>query len=157
MSNNEEVQFVTFTIAESQFGLSVFDVERVLRYEKPTPLPKAPAFLEGMFPYGDASVPMVDLRRRLNVDADVNEETRLLVVRWEEGLVGFVVDTVSALRTVPVVDIKTPPPMVRGLAATYISGIVHLDDETLIILAAGSLLSSTERLELAPVHRAVSS
>jgi len=44
--------------------------------------------------------------------------------------------------------IAAPPPMVRGLAAKYILGVLTLEDRTVILLQAGRLFSSEERLQL---------
>ncbi len=49
---------------------------------------------------------------------------------------------------VPAQRVSPPPPVVQGLAAEYISGIVSLEDRTIVVIAAGRLLSSTERLAL---------
>jgi chemotaxis signal transduction protein len=45
--------------------------------------------------------------------------------------------------------ILAPPPIVRGLAAAYIAGLVTRGDRMLVLLQAAKLLSSTERLALA--------
>ena len=47
--------------------------------------------------------------------------------------------------------IAAPGPMVSGLAATYIAGIVARPGRTIIILNARKLLTSTERLSLTGV------
>jgi chemotaxis signal transduction protein len=44
--------------------------------------------------------------------------------------------------------ITAPGPMVHGLAAAYISGIVTKPSRTIIILNARKLLSPTERMAL---------
>jgi purine-binding chemotaxis protein CheW len=148
MIADEEIQLVTFRIGEHTFALNVLEVERVLRYEAPSPLPKAPAFLEGMLRYGEELVPLVDFRKRLEVDAAVREETRTMILQLEQGKIGVVVDAVLELLKVPVDDINPPPPIVQGLAAEYVSGIVARDHRTLILLAVSRLLKSTERVAL---------
>ncbi|MCH8145481.1 MAG: chemotaxis protein CheW, partial [Gemmatimonadetes bacterium] len=85
MSANEEVQLVAFRVGGHEFGLNIFDVERVLRYEKPAPLPQAPDFLEGIMQYKDTAIPVIDLRKRLNVDASVIDDTRTMILEWEQG------------------------------------------------------------------------
>jgi len=47
--------------------------------------------------------------------------------------------------------IATPGPLVRGLAAPYVAGIVTRGERTIILLNAQRLLTSTERLALAAV------
>ena len=103
---DEEIQLVTFRVGDHQFGFNVFEVERVLRYEAPAPLPRAPEFLEGMLAYGDDVLPVIDLRKRLQVDAPTDDHTRTIIVEWEQGRIGLIVDAVLALRQVPVDAIR---------------------------------------------------
>src|SRR5581483_9697221 len=76
----DEVQLVTFRVGPQEFALQILEVERILRYQRPAPLPKAPAFLEGVVSYDGAAVPVVDLRKRLELPAPVDEETRIMVL-----------------------------------------------------------------------------
>ena len=148
MSTNEEVQLVAFRVGGHEFGLNIFDVERVLRYEKPAPLPQAPDFLEGIMESEDTAIPVIDLRKRLSVDASVLDDTRTMILEWEQGRIAVVVDAVIELLRAPVDQIIPPPPIVRGLAAEYISGIFVRDGRTIVILSVPKILSSTERLAL---------
>src|SRR5438876_8063802 len=67
MSTGDDVQLVTFRIAGQDFAFNIFQVERILRYDTPAPLPKAPDFLEGVLQYQGTAVPLIDLRKRLGV------------------------------------------------------------------------------------------
>lgn len=149
MSAGDEIQVVTFRLAGQDFAFNIFQVERILRYEKPATLPKAPAFLEGVKRFGEDTVPVIDLRKRLQVDAPLRDETRIMILEWEEGKIAVVVDAVLEVLKVPASAVSPPPKIVRGLAAKYISGIVALGDRTIVMLAVKTLLSSKERLALA--------
>lgn len=148
MTTGDEVQLVTFRVGAHDFALNIFQVERILRYQEPAPLPKAPAYLEGVARYGDTVVPVMDLRKRVEVDAAVREETRIMVLELEGEKIGVVVDAVQEVLRVAADRISPPPAIVRGLAAKYISGVVADGDRTLVVLQAGKLLSSKERLAL---------
>ena len=145
---DDELQFVIFQVGSQSLALSIFQVERILRWEQPAALPNAPAFLEGVLRYGDGVVPVVDLRKRLDVPATQREETRVMVLELEDQRVGIVVDAVSEVVRVDARTISPPPPMVRGLAAKYITGILSQADRTVVVLNAGKLLNSKERLAL---------
>jgi purine-binding chemotaxis protein CheW len=146
--STDEVLLVTFRLGDVEFAFNIFQVERVLRHQAPDRLPNAPAFLEGVLPYGDGVVPVVDLRKRVGIPAPVGEETRIVVVELEQGKVGVVVDAVREVLRVPAVRVALPPPLVRGLAAAYVAGVVRLEQRTVIVLAAAKLLTSTERIAL---------
>ncbi|MFQ5703082.1 MAG: chemotaxis protein CheW [Gemmatimonadales bacterium] len=148
MSLDDEVQLVTFTIAGHGFAFDVSRVERILRYIDPAPLPEAPGFLEGTIQYGDELLPVVDLRKRFSAPAPVVEETRIIVVDWETGRAGMVADKVLEVLKVAADDIRPPPPIVRGMAARYVSGIARIGEQTTIVLAASKLLDDEEQITL---------
>ncbi len=151
MTAADEIQVVIFRVGSQEFALDIFQIERILRYERPASLPNAPDFLEGVVQYGNAVVPVVDLRKRLQVQADLSEDVRIMVLRLDEGKVGVLVDQVLEVTRVDSTTIATPPPMVRGLAADYIAGIISRPNRTIVMLQAARLLNASERIALADV------
>jgi purine-binding chemotaxis protein CheW len=148
MNTGDDVQLVTFRVGRQEFAFDILQVERILRYSVPSPLPKAPQFLEGVMPYGEGAVPVIDLRKRFELDAPIGEETRLMVLELDSQRVAVLVDEVREVLRVDSTAIAAPGPVVSGLAAVYIAGIITRPGRTIIILNARKLLSSTERLAL---------
>jgi len=147
-SAGDDIQLVTFRVAGQDFAFNIFQVERILRYEAPSPLPKAPEFLEGVLQYQGAAIPIVDLRKRLGVAAPLKEETRTVVLEWDGGRLGVVVDQVTEVRQVAASDVTSPPGIVKGLAAEYITGLVGQAGKTIIVLNTAKLLASKEKVAL---------
>lgn len=142
------IQLVVFRVGDQEFACEILQVERVLRYEKPSPVPKAPEFLEGVVPYAGGVVPVVDLRKRLELPAPIGPDVRLLLLRIDTDRVGVLVDEVREILRIDSRGISAPPPLVRGLAAAYVLGVLTHDGRTIVVLNAARLLSSTERLAL---------
>lgn len=158
MSQGDDIQVVVFRVGGQDFAFNIFHVQRILRYERPAPLPKAPKFLEGVLSVQGAVVPVIDLRKRFELArAEVGEETRTMILEVEGSPVGAVVDAVQEVLRVSAAQIAPPPPVVRGLAAEYIQGIIALQGRTVILLQTARLLTSSERIALQaldaePVH-----
>ncbi len=148
MSTGDDVQLVTFRVAGQEFAFNIFQVERILRYETPARLPRAPDFLEGVLQYHGVAIPLIDLRKRLGVDAPLRDDTRTIILEWDGGRIGVVVDAVTEVLEVPAAQVTPPPSLVRGLAAEYITGLVVRDGRTIIVLNTGKLLTSKEKLAL---------
>ena len=148
MNTGDDVQVVTFRVGRQEFAFDILQVERILRYSPPSPLPKAPQFLEGVMPYGETAVPVIDLRKRFELDAPIREETRVMVLELENQRVAVLVDEVREVLRVDSTTIAPPGPVVSGLAAVYIAGIISRPERTIILLNARKLLSSSERLAL---------
>lgn len=148
MTAADEIQVVIFRVGPQEFAIDIFQIERILRYEKPATLPHAPDYLEGVVQYGESVVPVVDLRKRLEVPAALGEEVRIMVLRLDDEKIGVLVDQVAEVTRVDSTTISPPPPMVRGLAADYIAGIISRPGRTIVMLQAGKLLNAKERIAL---------
>ena len=147
-TTGDDVQLVTFRVAGQDFAFNIFQVERILRYESPAPLPKAPDFLEGVLQYQGGPVPLIDLRKRLGVAAPLKDDTRIIVLDWDGGRIGVTVDAVTEVMQVGAGEVMAPPAIVKGLAADYITGLVGREQRTIIVLNTGKLLASKEKLAL---------
>jgi purine-binding chemotaxis protein CheW len=158
MSHGDDIQVVVFRVGGQEFAFNIFHVQRILRYEAPAPLPKAPPFLEGVLPVQGAVVPVIDLRKRFELAAaEAGEETRTMVLECDGAPIGAVVDAVREVLRVSAAQVSPPPAVVRGLAAEYIQGIISLPGRTIILLQTARLLTSTERIALEdlgtePIH-----
>src|SRR6266566_5059847 len=150
-ASDDDVQLVTFKVGGQDFAFNIFQVERILRYEAPAPLPKAPEFLEGVLQYQGRAVPLVDLRKRLGTPAPLREDTRTVILEFEGGKIGVIVDAVTEVMQVSAQAVTPPPGIVKGLAAEYIAGLVVQNGRTIVVLNTNKLLNSTEKLALQEV------
>ncbi len=148
MMLGDDVQLVSFRLGPHEFAFDILQLQRILRYETPAPLPDAPDFLDGVIGYEGSAVPVIDLRLRLGLPADHTEETRIMVLELGTETVGVVVDQAREVLRVDSSTIVAPPAMVKGLAAQYISGILPRGERTLVILNAHRVLNAKERLAL---------
>jgi purine-binding chemotaxis protein CheW len=142
-------------VGSQEFAFDILQIQRILRYQAPSPLPQSPSFLEGLVQYGGGAVPVVDLRKRFELESPIREETRMMIVDLGDQLVAVVVDEVREVLRVDSTAISAPAPIVSGLAAAYIAGIVTRPGRTIIILNARKLLSSTERVALSAIGEPV--
>jgi purine-binding chemotaxis protein CheW len=144
-----QVQLVTFKVGGEEFGLDVFAVHEILRYQGVTPVPRAPAFVEGVLDVRGSVVPVIDLRRRFEVkEFDYGDDTRIVLVEYSGERLGLVVDSVTEVLRAPETSISPPPAYIRGLAQEFMKGIVRLEARLVILLDLERILSSEERIAL---------
>jgi purine-binding chemotaxis protein CheW len=144
-----QVQLVTFRVGGEEFGLDVFQVHEILRYTETTPVPKAPAFVEGVLDVRGSLVPVIDLRKRFEVpDAAYDDDTRIVLVDFQGERLGLVVDAVTEVLRAPETSITPPPSYFKGLAAEFLRGIVRLEKRLVVLLDLERILSSQERMAL---------
>jgi purine-binding chemotaxis protein CheW len=155
MSAAVALQVVTFRLGEDRFAVDIQVVERVLRYQEPTAVPKLPDWVEGVLHYQSRVIPVLDLRSRFTLERiPPRTETRILVLSAGEHWLGVVVDAVLGVESLAPEQLSPPPALFRGLAAEYLRGIARHDENLLMVLDTDRLLTSTERLALQRVQKA---
>jgi chemotaxis signal transduction protein len=76
-----------------------------------------------------------------------------MVLAFENERIGVLVDEVREVLRVDAGTIAAPPPLVRGLAAAYIAGILTSRERPVVLLNARKLLSASERIALQAAAR----
>lgn len=147
-SDAKELRFLIFQLDGNDFALPVDAVEEVARVpDQITRLPKTPKFLEGVVNLRGEVLPVVDQRRRFDMQAaTVNANRRLVVVRTEQHRAGLIVDSVSqVLRCSP--DAIKPSPNLTGDALGIVHSVVNLEasGRIILLLDPSELLTRTER------------
>jgi purine-binding chemotaxis protein CheW len=142
-------QLVVFELSGEHYGVDILRVDSIIRLQPVTQVPHAPGFVEGVTNLRGTVLPVVDLRRRFNLQArEAIKDARIVVAQMEGATVGMVVDAVTEVRKVPEEDIEPPSPFVTTVDSAFIAGIAKVEDGRLIILL------DVERV-LAPEEKAV--
>lgn len=152
--DSEEIQLVSFFLGEEEFGADILMVQEIIRMQPITRVPNAPHFVEGVINLRGKVIPIVDLRKRLNVSgaAEDSRKVRVIVVDVESKITGFIVDSVSQVLRIPQSTIEPAPPIVNaGIDSEYITGVSKLNDKLLILLDFNKILSKSEKRELSEV------
>ena len=92
-----------------------------------------------------ASHQVIDLRRRFAPDACDAPDAKVLIVCLEDRYLGLIVDTVSDV--VRVAD-SAINPLDNVAASPALAGVLHLEGETVLIIAVDGILSAAERGQL---------
>lgn len=141
---------VTFAVGDELFAADVHEVERVLRYRAPAPVPRLPDWVAGLIEHNGRSLAVVDLRRRFQLPpAPAGAEPRIVVVGDHAGRIGAIVDRVVDVTSVNPDQVDPAPPLFRGLPGDYVQGVLRRDGRLIVVLHAARLLSATERMMLA--------
>jgi purine-binding chemotaxis protein CheW len=142
-------KIVTFRLGDDLFAADIYSVERVLRFQPPTPVPNVPDWIDGVIDYQGRVVPLINLRNRFELPvAEPGPETRILIFNAGGEWIGGVVDAVLDVAPLDAGKLAPPPPMFRGLAGEYLLGIVRRGERLVVFLDVARLLSTGERLVL---------
>lgn len=141
-------QFVGFMIYQEHYGIDIMAVEEIIRMVEITPVPRAPVFVEGIINMRGRVIPIVDLRKKLNIPVTAeNESTRIIVVNLNNRRIGLIVDKVEEVIRIEEGAIEDAP----GTAHTdtnYISGVARTPKCMVIILDINRLFTSADMMQL---------
>ena len=136
------LQLVTFRIGEEEFGVDILSVQEIIRLMQITMVPHAAAFIEGVINLRGKVIPVVNMRTRFSMPAlEHDGNTRIVVMEFNQKIVGFLVDGVSEVLRIPASTVEPAPPVVCGIGSEYIRGVGKLVDRLLILLDLDTLLS----------------
>ncbi len=141
--SGELMQLVGFNIGRELFGVDILMVQEIIREMPFTTIPNSPDFIEGVINLRGNIIPVIDLRRRLNVSSEksAQEKVWIIILNVNNRVAGFIVDSVTKVLKVPVQGIKPPPDIVvSGLQSQYITGVCRVDERLLILLDFNRIL-----------------
>jgi purine-binding chemotaxis protein CheW len=104
------VQLCTFRIGGEDYAVDIMRVREIIHPLPITPVPRAPAFVEGVVRLRGEVIPVVDVRKRLGVEAcPPTRRTRFLVVNVAGRRLGLVVDEVCEVLRLPRSELRAAP------------------------------------------------
>ncbi len=147
---DEILQLVSFNVGTEEFGIDILKVQEINRMVDITRVPRAPQFVEGIINLRGKVIPIIDIRKRFNMElAEHDKNTRIVVVDIAGQIMGMVVDSVSEVLRIPASTIEPTPEVVSSIDSDYIRGVAKLEDRLLIYLDLSKILSGEERETLA--------
>lgn len=150
-TDQELRSFVIFRLGDEEFGLPIENVQSIVRYEQSTPVPRAPAAVEGVVNLRGQVIPVVDLTRQLQ-DAVFEPTTlsRIIVAEGEGGLVGLAVDAANEVASIPASSIQPPPEAIlTSETAQAFEGVAERANGLVILLDLDSAVPRTEYAHVA--------
>jgi purine-binding chemotaxis protein CheW len=153
-----EVQLVTFMLGAEEFGVPISQIQEIDRLGKITKVPNAAQFIEGITNLRGEVIPVLDTRKRFELDAKPSDDrTRIIIVDLGGVKTGLVVDSVREVLNLAKKDIAPPPEAIgSGIDQQFISGIGKVDagKRMIVLLDVERILSRQEQVHLSEVSHA---
>lgn len=151
-SDKEQLmQLVGFMIGNELFGVNILMVQEIIRGAAITHVPKSPAFVEGVINLRGSIIPVIDLRKRLDLYLEPKKEGKNWILLLDIGgrITGFVVDRVTEVLKIQEDRLEAAPEIVTaGLESQYIQGVCEIGEKLLILLDFNRILLLEELRKL---------
>ncbi|WP_051345840.1 chemotaxis protein CheW [Thermodesulfovibrio yellowstonii] len=150
--NEDEEQVVVFVLNREEYAVAIESVQEIVRVpEELTHIPKTPAFVEGVINLRGNVLPVIDLRKRFEIEGKERDDQQRIMVFVIEGVsVGFIVDSVTEVLKIPKKLIFEAPKLSSEQSKIF-PKVANLDKEGRIIqlIEPRELLNKEEIEEIA--------
>jgi purine-binding chemotaxis protein CheW len=158
METSNANQYLTFTLDNEQYAISVSKVREVLEHTKITKLPRTAVFMKGIINLRGAGVPVIDLRLKFGLpETPITKDTSIIVMEVESQdgvvVVGALADAVHEVVEIEEASIEEAPRFGTRLAAEFIRGVGKRDELFIIILDIDKIFNTEEMSALATNQR----
>lgn len=146
MDSADEEQMVVFKLADEQYGIRITQVQEINRLSQISKVPKAPRFVEGVVNLRGDVIPVIDLRKRFDIEPKAyNEFTRIIVSDINKKKIGIIVDEVLEVLRISARLLEETPEILQGNnIQNYMESIANLGNRMIMLLNLENILIEKE-------------
>jgi purine-binding chemotaxis protein CheW len=137
---DEIVQLVGFIVGDEEYSVPILSIQEIIKPIEWTRVPQTPDYVLGVFNLRGSVIPLIDLRSKFGLSMTKHsEETRVIVIKHEDEVAGFVIDRLTEAIRLKKNDIG-PAPETALEDQSMIEGVGKQEDRILTILKVNKLL-----------------
>jgi purine-binding chemotaxis protein CheW len=139
-----------FEVDGRLYAIDVTQVREVIRWQPVTPLPKAPALIEGVIDLRGVVVPVMDLGRSLGGErVEIGSRARIAIADLDGLVVGLIVNSAVEVLAVEASALEDPPLLATQAGYDAMRAVVRRPDaEPILVLSLEHLIESVYRSAL---------
>jgi purine-binding chemotaxis protein CheW len=147
MSEELAGKYLTFNLADEEYGIAILKVKEIIGMMPVTQVPRTPEFVKGVINLRGKVIPVTDLRLKFGLpEIDYTDRTCIIVIEinGQNGtiLVGIVVDAVSEVLNVKPEEIEPSPTFGSKLNTSFILGLAKMEEGVKILLDIDEVLNT---------------
>lgn len=140
-------EVLVFEVAGQRYGLPSADVRELVRAVAITPLPDAPAVIEGVVNVRGRVLPVLDVRARFRLPSKSLDPSDHFIVA-SAGPRGVILRVDRATHLALIDDSSLQQPQTLGPSVPYVAGVAKLADGLVLIHDLTTFLSAAEAASL---------
>jgi purine-binding chemotaxis protein CheW len=145
-------QYLTFLLADQEYGLEIFKIREIRGYAPITPIPSVPPHVRGVMNLRGTVLPVIDLRMKFQLPAvEYNKYTVIVIATMAEKTVGLLVDAVSDVLTIDNDALRPPPDFGPSVDTRFINGVFKSRDRLTVALNLEQLLAECDITPAVPL------
>ncbi len=139
-------KYLTVVLAYEAYGIGVLKVREIIRLQKITPVPQLPEFDKGVINLRGRVIPVIDLRVKFGLKAEITDRTCIVVVQVKLGAeqvihMGLIVDAVEEVANLTTAEIEPTPDFGTLVSTDYIFGMAKVKGQVKTLLDIDRVVS----------------
>jgi purine-binding chemotaxis protein CheW len=142
-------KYLTFRLAEEEYGLEILKVQEIIQMQAVTKVPRTPDYVRGVINLRGKVIPVVDLRTKFGLpNSKDTEKTCIIVVQITHAdakvTTGIIIDEVKEVLDIKEENIEETPSFGASVKTEFILGMGKIGDSVKILLDIDKVMSILE-------------
>lgn len=139
------LNLLIFKVGPEFFVVEIDNLIQIIKYIKPTPIPKSPEFIEGIIVLRNMVIPVIDLKKRLFEKVEeIAKRPKVFIAKIDDIAVGFKVDELHKIFSISEEKILPSPPAIPGMSVDYIKGVIEIEGNVYLFLDILKIITKEE-------------
>lgn len=148
-STCEESKYLTFKLADEEYGVEILKVREIIGLMDITAVPRMPHYVKGVINLRGKVIPVIDLRLKFELEEIAHTEQTCIIVVDVGREVGVIVDTVSEVLDIAADRVEPAPGMGASVDTSFILGMGKVGESVKILLDINKVLTTNELHDIA--------
>lgn len=139
-----QMDVVIFKVADYMMSFKSLNVREIIRrIEKVTPVYRSDDAIEGVINLRGSVVTVFDLNKHLSLGLETLEDRYVIVVDFEDELIGVLVDKVDDVLSVDKAVIEPPPVNLNKLPQAFQEGVFQHEEQMVSLLNISEIFKNS--------------
>ena len=157
VGNRLEGKYLTFKLAEEEYGLEILKVQEIIRMQTVTRVPRTPEYVRGVINLRGKVIPVIDLRSKFSMPLQEDtDKTCIIVVQVNRGdhhlVMGVIIDEVREVLDISADSIEDTPSFGASINTEFILGIGKVGDTVKMLLDIDKVLTASEVEQISKIN-----
>jgi purine-binding chemotaxis protein CheW len=146
-------KYLTFALDKEEYAIEILKVNQIIRLQQITAIPRTPSFVRGVINLRGMIIPIIDLRKKfeMNEHADTERSCIVVIQLEQDGKkinMGIIIDEVREVLEIPADDIEKTPEFGAGIDTQFIIGMAKTGNNVKMMLDISKVLTTSEIKDL---------
>jgi purine-binding chemotaxis protein CheW len=140
VNGSELSRFIEFSLGNEDYAIPLLMVREVISVPDTTPIPKSPSHFLGIMNLRGQVISVVDLRKKMKVEARQDKEEAVIIVDIGGMNIGVVVDSINKVLAFSSEEVSEMPEIESQINTHFIFGVYKKESSLTVLLDIAKVL-----------------